>query len=786
MGLACSAYAQPGINSASVNGVTSPSTSMYIYPGSTTSISSVFQDNGAGLSYAFYTFDVWPSPSYACKVGVQIGSPLNQSLVYLHDDNGNELAGMTVGANQSESNSKCQVFAAGSSVTQSGSQYTVTVSVIFNDPYNGTKYVYVNGYDRNMVSSGWYCPNAAFTVYSTDYAPQAISVSPASGSSQVGQIQTFQVTIHDTNGAFTMWHLEFMLAPEGGGWQPGYNFQPTQRCKVVAEASADLIWVESDTENGMSPPGYGSFGASSPASISSNRCTLYPSMTSEVYTDIDTAVITFAVSFSSNLTGQLQDHMYIADNLGLDHWDTQSDGTWNWNVSGEVAPVTSSPVYQPPPEVEAVPTPPAPVSASNTNCNDISGVWTGPAGSGSTYSIDTSGGTLKSDSAWVYCGVTTPMTGFRQADGTWQINVAGEVYACGYDFPPITAIISPGCTTATVTAGGGTTTTSTRSDGLTAFATTAAAPSTTWTRSGSPGISVTLDLMAGKITTHLAGQKAADLTVNLNNSQGTTMFSTPHTSAQGGNSFSDGFRTLIQAGQQYGTVTASWDTTTLSVPVSFFTIGYTHFTQYNTPYHSSCSGTPQETSVVYKMDAQNCYYRPVMLVPAFIDSVKLNGTGVYDANGANTVLKSYAAGAMNVCPAGFASETFFAVDAGGNPIATITGTHNKVLSDATGTPSTLNKNNPQPGSLATDPSKTNSGSPLTYLWADSILLFDSSDRNDARGLRSVQDLCPACRGQATQQSSNSPAHIDMYNATSSSCSARAVGDYGYYYAIRLR
>jgi hypothetical protein len=264
------------------------------------------------------------------------------------------------------------------------------------------------------------------------------------------------------------------------------------------------------------------------------------------------------------------------------------------------------------------------------------------------------------------------------------------------------------------------------------------------------------------------------------------MLSTPHASAHGGNSFSDSFRTLIQAGQQYGNVTATWDAASVTVPVSFFTIGYTHFTQYITPYHSSCSGTPQTASIIYKMDARYCYYRTLKLVPQFVNSVNLNGTGVYDSNGTNTVLKAYAAGARNVCSTyGFPStQTFFSVDAGGNPLATITGTHTKVLSDATGSGSVLNKSNPPPGSLATDPTATNTGSQPVYLWSDAILLFDQNDNNDSRGLRSVQDLCPDCSGQATQQST--PAHIDMYNSTSTSCIAHAVGDYGYYYAIRLR
>jgi hypothetical protein len=332
--ISCAAYAQPGVDNATVNGTLSPSQSFLVFPGATTSIATVFQDNGAGVTFAFLTFEVWPSPSFTCKIGVQLGSPLNQSVVYLHDDGGNSEAGMTVGSGQSESNSKCSLFAAGSSVTQSGIFYTVTVSVVFNAPYNGIKYIYGDAYDRNGVSSGWYVPNAAFTVSSQDFAPQSISVAPSGGSSLPGDIKQFQVTIHDLNGIFTVWHLEFMLSAEGSGWQPGYTFQPTQRCKVVAEASANLIWVENDSENGLSPPGFGNFGGSNPSSISSNRCTLYPSLSSAVYPDIDTGVFTFAVSFNPAFTGLMQDHMYIADNTGLDHWDTQAEGTWTWNVQG--------------------------------------------------------------------------------------------------------------------------------------------------------------------------------------------------------------------------------------------------------------------------------------------------------------------------------------------------------------------------------------------------------------------------------------------------------------------
>ncbi len=310
------------------------------------------------------------------------------------------------------------------------------------------------------------------------------------------------------------------------------------------------------------------------------------------------------------------------------------------------------------------------------------------------------------------------------------------------------------------------------------------------------------------------------MTLAINDSQGQQELSPSltHSSAQGGSSdcsqnpsaqgcFSDSFRKNLTVGQ-YGNVVATWDTVSVTVPVSFFVIGYTHFTQYNTPYHSQCSANQQAAAIIYKMDSEYCYYKTLMLGTGFLTAAGSgrNGTGGYDANGANIVLKAYSAGASNVCPltAGFDSaHTFFSVDAGGNTITTVTGAAGNTLTDGTGAASTVNANNPRPGSLAVDPCATNapawaqSGcttivSPPVYLFSrsrkgtsDSVLLFDQNDTNDARDLRLVQDLCPACKNQATQQSSTA-AHIDMYNGTSQSCSAGVVGDYGYYYAIRLR
>jgi len=320
-----------------------------------------------------------------------------------------------------------------------------------------------------------------------------------------------------------------------------------------------------------------------------------------------------------------------------------------------------------------------------------------------------------------------------------------------------------------------------------------ASPQTTWSRNSAsaPGVTLTVDIM-GKITTQLSGErKTSNLVVAVNNSQGQQMLPIQHNAAQSGNSFSDSFRRQLPPGYQFGTVTATWDTTSVSAAfsVNFFTIGLTRFTQYNTPYHSQCTANPEPVLIIYKIDRTPpgyCYYEAAMLRSDFKDAVNQNGTGVLDMNGTNTVLKAYAAGAKTVCPPGTdPNHTFFSVDAGGNPITRVSGKNYKAtLSDGTMTPSSLNQDNPLPGSVATDPTATDQGASSVYLFYDPVLLVDQNDNNDARGLRSVQDLCPGCSGQAIQ--GDTSAHIDMYNAVSNSCSARAVGDYGQYYSIRVR
>jgi hypothetical protein len=179
-------------------------------------------------------------------------------------------------------------------------------------------------------------------------------------------------------------------------------------------------------------------------------------------------------------------------------------------IDPAIAPVTSSPVYQPPPDVEPVPTPPSPLSASAQNCGDISGNWTDSYNSAWTYSINTSDGVLTGDSTAFYtdaCGtITWHLSGSLQQDGSWQINLSnGTTNSCGEYGQSGTANVVPACNAATVTGSFGS---GTQSQMIRPMALASSSGTTSW-RGTSPGISVTVDLMAGKITTNSPDKRPA-------------------------------------------------------------------------------------------------------------------------------------------------------------------------------------------------------------------------------------------------------------------------------------
>jgi hypothetical protein len=121
------------------------------------------------------------------------------------------------------------------------------------------------------------------------------------------------------------------------------------------------------------------------------------------------------------------------------------------------------------------------------------------------------------------------------------------------------------------------------------------------------------------------------------------------------------------------------------------------------------------------------------------------------------------------------SNTFFAVDTGGNPITKIRGTCNDVVSDGTGTPDPLLNNNPPAGIVATFPNPADSTN-NTWNCADQLLVIDpTSNSNDSRGLRAAQDQCAQNKCGNSTTFNGGVAHIDMFT---SNTACTGITDYG--------
>ena len=450
----------------------------------------------------------------------------------------------------------------------------------------------------------------------------------------------------------------------------------------------------------------------------------------------------------------------------------------------ETTTTTGPLVPQPPPSSAPAPAPPSPVSGSVIDCNDISGNWfdsagnafilnqTGSSVSGYTNEYDEACGTV----SWTITGQATGPNTFTLT----EYNPTPSVDSCGHpvEQQETANVVINSCQQAQEFFVSG-------SGSASRFASLrlGGAQSSTgnlWNRTSAlPELDVTVDIMKDTVTTTVTGQNKTDnLSVVIQDSNGQTTTLATHNNV-GSTSFSDSLKRTSLAVGQYGTVTATWGGLTKSVPVSFYVIGNTRFSQYNVPYESQCPANPQRAWIVYKIDSNYCYYESALMGSQFISQTQKNGTGVSSGYG---VLKAYYAGARNICSPGAnddGSHTFFAVDTGGKSITKITGTCNKILSDGTGLTNPLVNNNPPAGTLATYPVDSR------YVCSDQIMMVDAG--SDTYDLRMVQDSCPGC-GPGSYGGTAWPgtvAHIDTFNS-SETCNPSAIGDYGNRVAIRLR
>jgi hypothetical protein len=229
-------------------------------------------------------------------------------------------------------------------------------------------------------------------------------------------------------------------------------------------------------------------------------------------------------------------------------------------------------------------------------------------------------------------------------------------------------------------------------------------------------------------------------------------------------------RLALPTPADFGRVQGQWNDSSapLSVdfPVSFSTLGYTHFTHYNTPTEGKCleHGHP---ATAYVFTGANCHVDTYQLNSLFIQQASLNGTGQTDSLPGLLLHTFGQASSPTLWQACHDQKP------AGAHLDTGTGDGNIFVLVTPPTSGSCGKALANDATVATFPFPRSTSS---IHCSDAVMLLKPG--NSVESIKTVQDACPACKDGA---------HIDTYTS-SPGCTSHdpTILDYGYFYAIRGR
>ena len=430
----------------------------------------------------------------------------------------------------------------------------------------------------------------------------------------------------------------------------------------------------------------------------------------------------------------------------------------NFGINTIEVPILPGGAPPGPPGPTPTPTPPSDVVGSLQMCNDLSGFWSDQL---NNHSLSQNGlsivGTTTQPNP--VCGTVTWQTsGTSTGPGQFSLSFANgypPIDSCGGRVVSSTANLTiTSCSTASfvdTTPGPG-----------------GEAPARKlypgaildWTRTSvPPGIGIRANIYLNSVEVALSGpNKNSNLSLSIRQSGSNSAslpLNQPGPASEGAHIYS--LKRLELTPGSYGTVYATWDTSTLQVPVSFDVIGATRYSTYNTPDSSdpTCSGPTQRAALTdFVTTRQVCHYEIVDLTSKFADQVRLNGSGVHAGA---TIIPLKTSWMRNLCnlPAnvGLGIDDIFVRN-----VPPKTGSCNTTLGAGVSLAAFFDSGN----------------------WAcgDNVLMVDLNTAQ-TNSIRVVQDNCPACRGAFGGQL----AHIDAYSG-SGACGG--IVDTGNFFSIKLR
>lgn len=206
------------------------------------------------------------------------------STIYLRNNAGTEMAAAPLGAGAAVQNSQCAVYPAETTISGSGNQLTLVLSMGFFTSYSGAQSIWMEA--NNGADSGWGNAKGTYTV--NDQQPTIDGVSPSSGR---GWTQTFAFTFSDADGTADLYNAQV-------NFNNSYSQTP-HSCYVMVMLGTKAIYLADDNGNLQAPVIAGNSGL-----VQNSQCSINAPAAS-VQTTGNSTTLNLGITFASTYAGQV-------------------------------------------------------------------------------------------------------------------------------------------------------------------------------------------------------------------------------------------------------------------------------------------------------------------------------------------------------------------------------------------------------------------------------------------------------------------------------------------------
>jgi hypothetical protein len=237
--------------------------------------------------------------------------------LWLANDDGSVWMPGVLGGPSILENSRCKISLASANAAGSGIKVTLTLPLIFKNPFLGTKYIYLLAEDLGGLHTGWRYQGTWVVTAQNNQAPVVVGSSPMNGR---GSAQSFVFRFGDPNGYEDLRAVVVTFATP----------LSSDSCYLYYDRAGNTLWLASDDGRVWTP---GRLGSS--YSLQNSLCEV--ALSASVATGSGSGLdLTLVLSFKSAFLGTKSVYALAEDGAGVNTgWRYQ--GTWT------VTPVSNQP-----------------------------------------------------------------------------------------------------------------------------------------------------------------------------------------------------------------------------------------------------------------------------------------------------------------------------------------------------------------------------------------------------------------------------------------------------------